>query len=62
MIISNDQFHIVVFAWMCVCVIVAESVQSGSVVVVSGIYYSNHWWLQGPLLLTWFNVNPSMDK
>ena len=26
----------------CVCVAVAESVRSGSVAVVSGIYYSDH--------------------
>ena len=45
MIISHDQFHIVVFVWMCVAV--AESVRSGSVAVVSGIYmyYSDHWLL-----------------
>ena len=30
----------------CMCVAVAESVRSGSVAVVSGIYYSDHWWLQ----------------
>ena len=33
----------------CVCVAVAESVRSGSVAVVSGIYYSDHWWLQAYL-------------
>ena len=33
----------------CVCVAVAETVHSGSVAVVSGIYYSNHWWLQADL-------------
>ena len=30
----------------CVCVAVAESVRSSSEAVVSGIYYSDHWWLQ----------------
>ena len=35
---SHGQFRIDVFAWMCVCVAVAESVRSGSVAVVSGIY------------------------
>ena len=40
MIISHDQFCIVVF---CMCgVAVVESVRSGSVAVVSGIYYSDH--------------------
>ena len=24
--------------------------------------YNNKWWHQWPLLLTWFNFNPSMDK
>ena len=33
----------------CVCVAVAESVRSSSVAVVSGIYYSDHWWLQAYL-------------
>ena len=46
---SHDQFHIAVFAWMCMCVAVAESVRSSSVAVVSGIYYSDHWWLQAYL-------------
>ena len=45
MIISHDQFRTVVFAWMCVCCI-ADSMHGGSVAVVSGIYYSDHWWLQ----------------
>ena len=45
----HDQFRIAVFAWMCVCVAVAESVRSSSVAVVSGIYYSHHWWLQAYL-------------
>ena len=45
MIISHDQFHIAVFC-MNVCVAVAESVRSDPVAVVSGIYYSDHWWLQ----------------
>ena len=31
----------------CLCVAVAESVRSGS--VESGIYYSDHWWLQAYL-------------
>ena len=48
MIISHDQFRIVVFC-MNVCVAVAESVLSGYVAVVSGIYYSGHWWLQAYL-------------
>ena len=48
MITSHDQFRIVVFC-MNVCVAVAESVGSGSVAVVSGIYYSGHWWLQAYL-------------
>ena len=34
---------------VCVCVAVAESVRSSSVAVVSGIYYSDHWWLQAYL-------------
>ena len=34
------------FAWMCVCVAVAECVCRGFVAVVSGICYSDHWWLQ----------------
>ena len=34
---------------MNVFVAVAESVRSGSVGVVSGIYYSDHWWLQAYL-------------
>ena len=46
MIISHDQFRKVVFAWMVVSVAVAESVHSGFVTVVGGIYYSDHWWLQ----------------
>ena len=46
-VISHDQFRIVVFAWMCVCVAVAESVRTGSVAVVSGIYYGDHWWQTG---------------
>ena len=33
----------------CVCVAVAESVHSGSVAVVRGIYHSDHWWLQAYL-------------
>ena len=33
----------------CVCVAVAESVRSSSVAVVSGICYSDHWWLQAYL-------------
>ena len=45
MIISHDQFRIVVFC-VNVCLAVAESVRSGSVAVVSGIYYNDHWWLQ----------------
>ena len=55
MIISHDQFRIVVFAWMCVsvyvcvCVAVADIVRSGSVAVVSGINYGDHWWLQAYL-------------
>ena len=49
MINSHDQLRIAVFAWMCVCVAVVESVRSGSVAVVSGIYYSDHWWLQAYL-------------
>ena len=44
MIVPHDQFHIIVFVWMCVAV--AEYVRSGSVAEVSGIYYSDHWWLQ----------------
>ena len=48
MIISHDQFRIAVF-WMNVCVAVAESVRSDHVAVVSGIYYSDHWWLQNYL-------------
>ena len=46
---SHDQFRIVVFAWMCERVAVAESVRSSSVAVVSGINYSDHWWLQAYL-------------
>ena len=49
MIISHDQFRILVFLHECVCVAVAESVRSGSVAVVSGICYSDHWWLQAYL-------------
>ena len=49
MIISHDQFRIVVFLHECACVAVAESVRSGSVAVVSGICYSDHWWLQAYL-------------
>ena len=45
---SHDQFRIVVFC-MNVCVAVAESVRTSSVAVVSGIYYSDHWWLQAYL-------------
>ena len=48
MIISHDQFRIAVFC-MNVCVAVAESMRSGSVAIVSGIYYSDHWWLQAYL-------------
>ena len=39
---SDNQFRIVVFAWMCVYVCVydtvAESVRSGSIAVMSGVY------------------------
>ena len=46
MIISHDQFRIILFAWMCVCVCVrvcvcwavAKRVRSGSVAVVSDIF------------------------
>ena len=48
MISSHDQFRMIVFC-MNVCVAVAESVLSGSVAVVSGIYYSDRWWLQACL-------------
>ena len=48
MIISHDQFGMVVFC-MNVCVAVVESARSGSVAVVSGIYHSDHWWLQAYL-------------
>ena len=34
---------------MNVCVALAENVRSGSVAVVSGIYYSDSWWLQAYL-------------
>ena len=34
---------------MNVCVAVAEIVRSSFVAVVSGIYYSDHWWLQAYL-------------
>ena len=44
MIISHGQFHIVMFC-IDVCDAVVESVRSGSVAVVSGIYYNDHWWL-----------------
>ena len=36
------------------CVAVAESVRGGSVAVVSGIYYSDHWWLQAHL----YDIHP----
>ena len=50
MIISHNQFRIVVFCMnVCVCVAMAESVRSGSAAVVGGIYYSDHWWLQAYL-------------
>ena len=50
MIISHDRFRIVMFCMdVCVCVAVAESVRSGSVAVVGGIYYSDHRWLQAYL-------------
>ena len=50
MVISHDQFRVAVSCMnMYVCVAVAESVRSGSVAVVSGIYYSDHWWLQAYL-------------
>ena len=45
MSITHDLFCIVVLC-MNVCVAVVESVGSGSVAVVSGIYYSYQWWLQ----------------
>ena len=45
-IISHDPFRKVVFLHECVRVAVSESVRSGSVVVVGGIYYSDHWWLR----------------
>ena len=48
MIISYDQFRIVVFC-MNVCVAVVKSVRSGSVALGSGIYYSDQWWLQAYL-------------
>ena len=48
MIIPQDQFSIVVLR-ECVRVAVAESARSGTVAVVSGIYYSDHWWLQAYL-------------
>ena len=48
MIISHDQFRIAVFC-MNVCVAVVEIVHTGSVAVVSDIYYSDHWWLQAYL-------------
>ena len=48
MVISHDQFRVAV-SCMNVCVAVAESVRSGSVAVVSGIYYSDHWRLQAYL-------------
>ena len=47
--ISHDRFRTVVFLHECVYDAVAESVRSGSVAVVSGIYYSDHWWLQAYL-------------
>ena len=52
MIISHDQLRMVVFC-MNVCVAVAESVRSGSVAVVSGIYYSDH-------LITVLRVVPTL--
>ena len=48
MIISHDQFRIVVLH-ECVGVAMAESVRSGSVTAVSGIYYNDHRWLQAYL-------------
>ena len=38
------------FAWIGLCVVVAERVHSRSVAVVSSIYYSDHWWLEADLL------------
>ena len=46
MTIYHNQFRVIVFLHESVCVAVAESVRSGSVTVVSGIYYNDHWWLQ----------------
>ena len=47
--ISHDQFRLSVFLHECVCVAVMESVRSGSVAVMSAIYYRDHWWLQAYL-------------
>ena len=51
MIIAHDQFRIIVFAWMCVCVLQWRKVyvRSGSVAVESDIYYSDQWWRQAYL-------------
>ena len=38
MIISHDQFRIVVFVSMCMSVAVTEIVRSGSVALMGGVY------------------------